>query len=210
MRDQDRMGVGIHGAGTVSTEYIRAFMRNPHTEIRMITSRTVDSARRRAAACGLDCDVGDNFDDVLRRDDVRIVAICTPNDRHAAEGIRAARAGKHLVIEKPIALSLSELRDLVAAVRQAAVKSTVGFVLRWNPMVELARRLASDGTLGTLALAKADYIHHLDPLKPGWEWKRRRESGGGAMLLAGCHAVDALCYCCGEVTEVSAHTAQVG
>lgn len=210
MRDRDQMGVGIHGAGTVSTEYIRAFMRNPHTEIRMITSRTTESARRRAVASGLDCDVGDDLESLLRRDDVRIVAICTPNDRHAAEGIRAARAGKHLVIEKPIALSVSDLRDLVAAVRQAGVKSTVGFVLRWNPMVDLARRLVSDGSLGTLALAKADYIHHIDSSKPGWEWKRRRESSGGAMLFAGCHAVDTLRYCGGEVTEVSAHAAQVG
>src|SRR5688572_10514109 len=111
-----RIGVGIHGAGNVSTEYIRAFMRNPDTEVRIITSRTLDSARRRAAACGVDCDVGDDFEAMLRRDDVQIVAICTPNHLHTAEGIQAARAGKHFVIEKPIALSLSELRDLLVAV----------------------------------------------------------------------------------------------
>jgi UDP-N-acetyl-2-amino-2-deoxyglucuronate dehydrogenase len=204
-----RIGVGIHGAGNVSTEYIRAFMRNPDTEVRMITSRTLDSARRRAAACGVDCDVGDDFEAMLRRDDVQIVAICTPNQLHTAEGIQAARAGKHFVIEKPIALSLSELRDLLVAVREAGVKTTVGFVLRWHPLIELARRLAHDGTLGSLVLVTGGYIHHIDSSRPGWDWKRRRESSGGAMLFAGCHAVDTLRHCAGEITEVTAWAAQV-
>ncbi|MGH2405737.1 MAG: Gfo/Idh/MocA family protein [bacterium] len=204
-----RMGVGIHGAGNVSTEYIRAFMRNPETEVRIITSRTIDSARRRAAACGVDCDVGDDLAAMLRRDDVQIAAICTPNHLHAAEGIQAARAGKHFVIEKPIALTLSELRDLLVAVREAGVKTTVGFVLRWHPLVELAHRLAQDGTLGALVLVTSDYVHHIDSSRSGWEWKRRREGSGGAMLFAGCHAVDTLRYCAGEITEVAARAAQV-
>ena len=210
MNRPHRLGVGIHGAGNVSAEYVRAFTDNPHTEIRMITSRTVESARHRAAAAGLQCEVGDDLQALLRRDDVHIVAICTPNHLHAAEAVRAARAGKHLVVEKPIALSLSELRELVAVVRQAGVKSTVGFVLRWNPLVQMARRLVTDGTLGSLALVRADYIHHIDPSKTGWEWKRRRETSGGAMLFAGCHAVDTLRYCAGEVAGVSAYAARVG
>ena len=209
MNEQRRLGVGIHGAGNVSAEYIRAFMRNPHTEVRMITSRTVESARRRAAAFNLNCDVGDDLGGLLRRDDVHIVAICTPNYLHAGEAAQASRAGKHVVVEKPIALSVRELGELVESVRRAGVKSTVGFVLRWNPMVQLARRLATDGTLGALALVKADYVHHIDPAKPGWDWKRRREGSGGTMLFAGCHAVDTLRYCAGEMVEVAAYAAQV-
>lgn len=210
MTDQHRLGIGIHGAGNVSAEYIRAFTRNPHTEVRMITSRTVESARRRAAAFHLECEVGDDLETVLRREDVHIVAICTPNYLHSREAIRAARAGKHVVVEKPIALTQGELQGLVETIRETGVKSCVGFVLRWNEMVQMARRLVGDGTLGTLALAKADYVHHIDPAKTGWEWKRLQAGSGGAMLFAGCHAVDTLRYCVGEVVEVSAYATQVG
>jgi UDP-N-acetyl-2-amino-2-deoxyglucuronate dehydrogenase len=203
------LGVGIHGAGNVSTQYIQAFTRNPHTAVRMITSRTADAARRRAAEYGLECGCGDRLDDILGRDDVDIVVICTPNHLHAEEAIRAARAGKHLVVEKPVALTLPSLRELVATVEEHRVKATVGFVLRWNPMVRMARRLAEDGTLGDLVLVEADYIHRVDPARPGWEWKGRAATSGGALMMGGCHAVDALRFCAGNITGVSAYAAQV-
>ena len=204
-----QLGVGIHGAGNVSTQYIEAFTHNPHTAVRMITSRTAEAARQRAAAYGLDCGCGDRLDDILARPDVDIVVICTPNHLHAQEAIHAARAGKHLVVEKPVALTLPDLRALVAAVGESRVKATVGFVLRWNPMVRMARRLAEDGTLGDLVLAEADYIHRVDPARPGWEWKGRAATSGGALMMGGCHAVDALRFCAGEIVSVGAYAAQV-
>ena len=202
-------GVAIHGAGNVATQYVQAFSRNPHTEVRMITSRTAEAARRFAAAYGLRCDTGDRLEAALDRDDVDIVAICTPNFLHAREAVLAARARKHLVVEKPIALTLRDLRAVAAAVEEHGVKATVGFVLRWNPLVRLAQRLVLDGTLGDLVLVEADYIHRVDPGRPGWEWKGRAETSGGALLMGGCHAVDALRFCAGEVTSVSAYAAHV-
>jgi len=204
------LGVGIHGAGNVSAEYLRTFTRNPHTAVRMITSRTVESARRRAAAFGLTCDVGDDLELLLRRDDVHLVVICTPNHLHAAEAMRAARAGKHLLVEKPIALSLEELQELVTVVQRAGVKAAAGFVLRWNPLVRLARHLLQEGTLGELVLAEAEYVAYVDSSRPGWDWKRRRAASGGAVLLLGCHAVDALRYCAGEIVAVSAYGTHLG
>ncbi|HLW46832.1 MAG TPA: Gfo/Idh/MocA family oxidoreductase [bacterium] len=204
-----RLGVAIHGAGNVATQYIQAFSRNPHTEVRMITSRTAEAARRCAAAYGLTCETADRLDAALGRDDVDIVAICTPNHLHAREAMLAARAGKHLVVEKPIALTLRDLRAVEAAVEEYRVKATVGFVLRWNPLVRMARRLVRDGTLGDLVLVEADYIHRVDPVRPGWEWKGRGETSGGALLMGGCHAVDALRFCAGDVASVSAYAAHV-
>jgi UDP-N-acetyl-2-amino-2-deoxyglucuronate dehydrogenase len=204
-----RFGVAIHGAGNVATQYLQAFSRNPRTEVRMITSRTAEAARRFAAAYGLSCETGERLDQALGRKDVDIVAICTPNDRHAAEAVQAARAGKHLVVEKPIALTLPDLRAVAGAVEEYRVKATVGFVLRWNPMVRMAQRLARDGTLGDLVLVDADYIHRVDPARAGWEWKGRAQTSGGALLMGGCHAVDALRFCAGEVDSVSAYAAHV-
>jgi len=199
------LGVGIHGAGNVSTQYIDAFRRNPHTVVRMLTSRTAASARRRADAQGLDCEVGDSLEAILGRDDVQIVVLATPNHLHAAEAVRAARAGRHLVVEKPIATTAETLAAVVEAVEAAAIVSQVGFVLRWNPMVELARRLARDGTLGDLVLAEADYVHRIDPSRPGASWKAGTATSGGALLMGGCHAIDALRYCAGEIVSVSAY-----
>jgi len=202
------LGVGIHGAGTVSHQYIEAFAHNPHTAVRILTSRTVASAARRAEAAGLQCDVGDTLAAILDRDDVEIVVITTPNYLHAAEAVSVACAGRHLIVEKPIALTEQALADVVAAVETAKVVSQVGFVLRWNPMVDLARRLAGDGTLGDLVLAEAEYVHRLDPSRPGAAWKAGAETSGGALLMAGCHAVDALRYCAGEIVSVAACATQ--
>ena len=193
----------------MSTQYIQAFTRNPHTAVRMITSRTADAARSRVAEYGLTADAGDRLDELLERNDVHIVVICTPNYLHAEEAIRAARAGKHLVVEKPVALTLPDLRALVATVAEHRVKATVGFVLRWNPLIRLARRLVQDRALGDLILAEADYIHRVDPARPGWEWKGSAATSGGTLLMGGCHAVDALRFCAGEVASVSAYAAQV-
>jgi predicted dehydrogenase len=204
-----RFGVAIHGAGNVATQYVQAFSRNPHSEVRMITSRTTEAARRFAAAYGLACETGERLEAALRRDDIDIVVICTPNHLHAAEAVLAAQAGKHLVVEKPIALTLGDLRAVTAAVEEYRVKATVGFVLRWNPMVAMARRLVQDGTLGNLVLVEADYIHRVAPERSGWEWKGRAETSGGALLMGGCHAVDALRFCAGDVESVSAYAAQV-
>lgn len=204
-----RLGVGIHGAGNVSTQYVQAFTRNPHTEVRMITSRTTEAAQQRAAQFGLAADAGDRLEALLERDDIQIIAICTPNHLHAEEAIRAARAGKHLVVEKPIAMTLADLRALVSTVEEHRVKATVGFVLRWNPLIRLARGLLRDGVLGDLMLVEADYIHRVDPAKPGWDWKGRAATAGGALMMGGCHAVDALRFCAGEITGVSAYATQV-
>jgi len=201
------LGVGIHGAGNVSTQYIDAFARNPHTAVRMITSRTTAGARRRAEQCGVRCDVGERLEALLERDDVQIVVIATPHHLHAREAMLAVRAGRHVIIEKPIALTHTDLAQVVAAVEEARVKSQVGFVLRWNPLVRLARRLAQDGTLGDLVLVEADYIHRVGEgsVRSGWEWKQRAATSGGALLLAGCHAVDALRVCAGEIVSVTAY-----
>src|SRR5437867_12146572 len=129
------LGVAIQGAGNVATEHIRAYQRNPRTEVVAIGSRREEGARAKAAQMGLECAIYTDYEALLAHPGVDIVSICTPHDRHAIETIGAARAGKHLLIEKPVAVQPPELRAMPDAVRAAGLKGVVSFVLRWNALV---------------------------------------------------------------------------
>ena len=115
-----KLGVLINGAGWVSTQHIAAFQANPNTEIVAISSRRLESCQQRAEEAGLeDALLTTDFEDALKRDDVDIVSVCTPQHIHAENAIAAAQAGKHIVIEKPIANSLEEIRAMLDAVKKA-------------------------------------------------------------------------------------------
>lgn len=200
----DRLGVAVHGAGWVSGEHIKWFSANPHTEVRCISSRKLESAQRKRDEAGLACDVSTDFEKVLSRKDIDIVAVCTPNHLHARETIAAAQAGKHVVIEKPVALNLDDLKAMRDAVRKAKVKTVVSFVLRWNPMFETLKALLADDAIGKVFYARVNYLHEIGPWYSGYGWASRRETSGTAMLCGGCHAADALRWLAGEVSEATA------
>ena len=103
----------IHGAGWVSGEHIRAFRNHPLCDVVAVSSRTASGARRKAGETGLE-DVGiyDDYGKALRHEGVNVVAVCTPQHLHCENVVAAAQAGKHIVIEKPVANSLEELRTM--------------------------------------------------------------------------------------------------
>ncbi len=187
-----KLGVLVHGAGWVSTQHISAFVANPATEVVAISSRKLGSAKRRAAEAGLDAvAVYDNYEQALRHDGVDIVSICTPQHLHCENTLAAAEAGKHMVIEKPVANSLDELRQMREAVRRAGVRTIVSFVLRWNPLFRTIKRMIADGFLGRVYFTEADYQHCIGSWWSGYEEARKRELAVSALLVGGCHAVDA-------------------
>ncbi len=187
------LGVGIIGTGWVSGEYIRAFELNPHTEVRGMVSRDRARAQAKAEAFhATHCRAYGRLEEMLADSSIQIVVICTPHHLHVAQGVAAAQAGKHLVLEKPIALDIEGLRKLQAAVRAAKVKTVVSFVLRWNPLFEMIKTFLADGLLGNLFLAEVDYFHGIGPWYGQYEWNIKKEMGGSSLLTAGCHAVDGL------------------
>jgi predicted dehydrogenase len=180
-------------------------MKNPQARIVSISSRNPDTARRLAARVGLDCAIPERFEDVLADARVDVVNVSGPNHVHAEQGIAAAEAGKHVLVEKPMVLSMDENRRLRDAVAKAGVKSIVSFVLRWNPLFDLLKAQLAAGTIGELFYAEVDYWHGLGPERHQYEWFRRKDTAGSTMLLGGCHALDALRWFVGdEVAEVSA------
>jgi len=201
----NKLGVAIHGAGGVAEAHAASWNKNVRAAIVSISSRRRETAQRLADRVAPSCSVTDSFDDVLRNEQVDVVNVSGPNYVHAAQAIAAAEAGKHLLIEKPMVMTMDENRALREAVARAGVKSVVSFVLRWNPLFENLKSLLASEAVGRLFYAEVDYWHGIGPWYSGWEWAHKKQTGGSTMLLAGCHAVDALrWFVADKAIEVSA------
>ena len=208
---EKKFGAAVWGAGWVAGEHIKAYLNNPHCEIVAIGSRKAESARAKMEQAGLECAIYTDYDELMADERVAIVSICTPNNLHARETIKAANAGKHILIEKPVALNLEDLIAMRDAVRKAGVKTVVSFVLRWNPLFECIKGLQKTPALGKIFLAEVDYWHPLGRWYMGYDWVTTKECGGSMLLSAGCHAVDAIRYFIeSEVTEVTAYSNNAG
>jgi predicted dehydrogenase len=205
------LGVAVCGIGWCASQHIRAFMQNPQARVVCLCARDVERARANLAKNGVavpDARITTSYAEVLESRDVDVVAIATPNHLHAEEAVAAARAGKHLLLEKPTGLDLAELQQVRDAVRHAGVRTIVSFELRYNPFLKFARWLRTSGWLGEIRFARTQYLSRVTDWYSGWNWARTRESGRSHLLAAGCHAVDALRWCSGlEPIVVSAfHT----
>jgi predicted dehydrogenase len=200
-----KLGVAIHGVGKVAYAHAASWRKNPHCRIVSVSSRRRESAQRLVETLKLDCRVAESFEEVLADPRVDIVNISGPNHVHTPQAIAAAAAGKHLMIEKPMCISMEENVALRDAVARAGVYSVVSFVLRWNPLVINLKSLLAAGAIGELFYVEIDYWHGLGESWTGWEWGHKLYSGASTMLTGGCHAVDAIRYLTGlEVAEVAA------
>ncbi|GAA4982338.1 Gfo/Idh/MocA family oxidoreductase [Kineococcus glutinatus] len=141
--------------------------------------------------------------EVLTRDDVHVVDVCTPGDSHAEIAIAALEAGKHVVCEKPLATTVEEAERMAAAAGAAAargVRSMVAFNYRRVPAVSLARQLVADGRLGEVRQVRAVYLQDwiVDPEFP-LTWRLRKDlAGAGALGDIGSHIVDAAQFVTGQ------------
>jgi predicted dehydrogenase len=198
------LGAAVLGTGDVSGEHIKAFAADPRSEVRAILSRDRARAEAKAREYGLaNCRACTDLDELLKCGDIQVVSICTPHHLHVEQGVACAQAGKHVVVEKPIALDLAGLRKLDAAVREHNVRSVTGFVLRWNPLFEIIKAILAYGTIGDVFYGEVDYLHGITKNLHLYPWLRQRAYGGTALLTAGCHAVDGLRWFIGkEAVEV--------
>jgi len=199
-----QLGVGIIGCGRVAGEYIKAFQQDHRSQVRALVGRSIEKPEACRIKYRLDCSVETDVSAMLARDDIDIVVVATPHDRHTRGVIAAANAGKHVVIEKPVALKLEDVRRQQEAVEKAGVRTIVSFVLHWNPLLQTVDRLISEGVFGNVFMVEADYLHRI------WggpeRWLGTKAQGGTSMLAGGCHAVDALrWFARSEAIEVTAY-----
>lgn len=189
----------------MAAAHLQAARADPRCRVVAVGGSSAERAAHFCSRNGLDATAYGEFQDLLADAAVDVVILATPNHLHAAETVLAAKAGKHILIEKPAALDTESLDRAVAAVGAAGVATLVGFVLHWNPMFELISAQIRQGLLGRIFYAEVNYWHEVGDWYSGFEWARTRAAGGNALLCAGCHAVDALRYFTGsEITALSA------
>src|ERR1041384_270430 len=146
-----QLRVAVSGIGWCGCEHIKAFQKHPDCEVVLLHGRDDARVRKNMEKYGVKrCEacVTTRADDVFGDPSIDIVSIAGVNSTHTSLGVEAARAGKHLMIEKPVARDEAELNPLVAAVEKSGVKTVVSFELYWNPLFHVARWLIESGRLG--------------------------------------------------------------
>ncbi|MGC9320078.1 MAG: Gfo/Idh/MocA family protein [Armatimonadota bacterium] len=201
----ETIGCAIFGAGWVADEHINAYIADPRSEVVAVGSRRESSALAAAARAGLgDVAIYTDLDELLADENVQALSITGPNHVHVEHGVKCCAAGKHFIMEKPIAIDLAGLHELAAAVRESGVRTVVSFCLRWNPSLINTASLVREGAIGNIFYAEGDYWHGVSDWYTGWEWARTKASGGSSFLFGGCHAVDALRWLVGsDIVQVS-------
>lgn len=200
-----KMKVGVFGFGDVAPEYVKAINGNGHAEVVAIVGRDQEKTRARAHALGFEAEILSRYEELVERKDIDIIINTGPHYLHAKETIMAAKAGKHIVCEKPMGMNREEVKQVYDAVKKANVHFQCGMVLRWNPYILTLKRLIDNGTFGDLFFIEFDYFHKLDRSWNGFSWGGQNKSGGpSASLVAGIHAVDLMRHLGGEIKQVFA------
>jgi predicted dehydrogenase len=201
----NKLGVGIIGCGSVATEHIKAFQKDTRSEIRSLVDPNPEKAEKYRNLFSLNCTIETDASKMLQQKDVDIVVICTPHNTHTQYVVAAAQASKHIVIEKPVAITLEDLSKQRQAVKENKVKTIVSFVLHWNPLLMTIDRLIEQNAFGDIFMVEVDYMHRIW-MTPEEKWYGSKEKSGTAILTGGCHAIDALrWFARSEAEQVSAY-----
>ncbi|MGL4944423.1 MAG: Gfo/Idh/MocA family protein [Thermoguttaceae bacterium] len=200
----------INGAGWVARQHAAAYKNRPDCRITAINDVSEERAKLLAEELGLkEVAVFTDLQKALNHPKINIVSVCTPQHLHCGNVVQIAESGKHVVIEKPAATNLNDLYKMRDAVKKAGVKSVVSFVLRWNPLLVLLKKMLADGVFGTPYYVEVDYMSYNGSWWGGWNDARTLTQGISASLVAGCHAIDAARWLADENAGRAAIPAEV-
>ncbi|HEU5101406.1 MAG TPA: Gfo/Idh/MocA family oxidoreductase [Roseiflexaceae bacterium] len=201
------LGFGIVGAGMVARYHATAIERTPGARLVAVCRPNRARAEETAARFGVPCLA--DYPALLARDDVEAVCICTPSGMHAEQTIAAARAGKHVLVEKPMALTLADADAMIDACAQAGVLLGVALQRRTEPDFQRLRAAIAAGELGRLVLGSVSVPYmraqsYYDSAAWRGTWAL---DGGGALMNQGIHLIDLLLWLMGDATEARASAA---
>jgi UDP-N-acetyl-2-amino-2-deoxyglucuronate dehydrogenase len=201
-----KYNVGIIGYGWVATAHIPAINSTKQAQVTAIySSRPLDS-KELSQKHGGAITAYQDLEAMLADPSIHAVSVCSYPQQHAAHVIAAARAGKHVIVEKPLALSWKDCQAMKSAVDKAGVKTCVCFECRFSSQFLTTKAVIDQGLLGKLHYGEIDYYHGIGPWYGQFRWNTRKDAGGSSLLTAGCHALDALLLCLGnDVAEVTSY-----
>ena len=204
---QRTFGFGIIGCGVIAPFHARAVSELPNARLVAVADTVAEQAERRGAEFGVDHHA--EVDALLARADVDVVSVCVPSGLHAEIGARAAAAGKHVVVEKPIDVTLEAADRLIVACRDHGVLLTVISQHRFGPAVQRLRGLIDAGRLGRLVSGDALIKwYRSQAYYDSGAWRGTWSlDGGGALMNQGVHYTDLLQWMMGPVDRVFARCA---
>jgi len=191
------IGFGIIGCGFAGDLHAEAIMSTKQGKLLAVYD--VDEKKTKELAKKYDTKAYMNLEKLLSQDDIQIVSICTPSGLHASIGIKAAEAGKHLIIEKPLDLTVEKCDAVIAAARQNEVKLAVIFQNRFKEAVHALRSALEEGRLGRLLLGNALVKWYRNP---EYYKKKGKDDIEGVLINQCIHTIDLLQWMMGPVKDV--------
>lgn len=200
-----KIKAAIIGAGLQGTRYASALRRLPDTEIALIAD--ADHARATSLAKEVGAEAVVQWEGLLERPDIAAVLICTPPHLHAPMAIAAMKAGKHVLCEKPLALTLEDAQAMLRIAQEGGVVLGCGLNYRHHPGIRQAKEWFDQGLIGELIFMRC---RHGIVGRPGYEkeWRAKAEfAGGGHLMEQGIHILDLFHWFAGEFQRAVAFTA---
>jgi UDP-N-acetyl-2-amino-2-deoxyglucuronate dehydrogenase len=199
-----KFGYGIIGCGTISKWHAEAAAATGKYNLVAVTDVRKEAAQKFAEQ--FHCVAEESTEALLSREDIEIVSICTPSGFHAIDAIKAAKAGKHVIVEKPMAITHEQINDILKACAENNVKMQVISQMRFKENVLKTKQAIESGKLGKLVLGDVSmkYFRSQEYYDTGgWRgtWKL---DGGGALMNQGIHGIDTLQFLMGPIKSVYA------
>jgi len=201
-----KYNVGIIGYSWVASAHIAAINKNPNAQVTAIYSSRPHDDAAESAKWGTPIKTYTDLNAMLSDKSIDVVSITSYSDQHATQAVAAAKAGKHIILEKPMALSWEDCQLIESEVKKAGVKVCVCFECRYSNQFLATKALVDTGLIGDIHYAEVDYLHGIGPWYGQYHWNIKKEKGGSSILTAGCHALDALLLFMGtDVEEVTSY-----
>jgi len=196
-----KYNVGVIGYSWAAGAHIEAINKTSYAQVTSLcSSRKLDSSEISSKYGGkIKCYT--DFNQMLADPALNVVSICGYPADHARQAIMAARAGKHLIIEKPVALTWGDCLSVRDAVEESGVKTCVCFECRYSSQLITVKAMIDQGLLGHIHYGEIDYYHGVGPWYGQYRWNIKKDAAGSSLLSAGCHALDALLLCMGNDVE---------
>jgi predicted dehydrogenase len=195
----------IVGTGFIGPAHLEALRRLPNVEVVALCEVTQELANEKAKQLGIPRAY--TFDEMLKQPDIEVVHICTPNFLHYAQAKAVLQAEKHVVCEKPLAISIAEAEELVKIASETGLVNAVHFNLRYYPMVRQMKTMREKGELGEVYAVMGSYLQDWLFLQTDYNWRLEPDKSGDSRAIAdiGSHLLDITEYVTGlKITEVMA------
>ncbi|HUK89595.1 MAG TPA: Gfo/Idh/MocA family oxidoreductase [Blastocatellia bacterium] len=186
-----KIKVGLIGAGFVGPLHVEAVRRLGYVEVIALAASSEESARKKAAQLSIDRAYGD-ADQLLADPEVEAVHICTPNYLHFPQVMSALQHGKHVICDKPLALTGVDARQMRDAARKAGLVNAVTFNYRFNPLVQQARAMINRGDIGDVRFVHGQYLQDWLLFDTDFSWRLEPEKSGASSAIGdiGSHWCD--------------------